>query len=618
MALGLAFLTGLALLGFCLGFASFGNFLLRGLSLELESDTEHLLVSIAAGLTASEILLFLTQFTQHMKAGCWVSVAVLGTLSIVEWRAVLARSLGALLQTVPRTRAATLLWLFIGAVLLVEFLCALAPLTGSDALNYHFAAQRQILSSGFHPVFSNSLSFLCGQHHLLILMGLAFGSERLALGLIFLGGVLTAGSVACLASKWTSNVTAMLFALALLLTPVAFWQITSSGCPDIYMAFLASTAVLVLGRKGLVCTWRQPLLVGFLAGGIAGAKYSGCFIAGALALALIVELRTAAGAFLFFLGSLASGVWPYLRNFLWTGNPVFPFLSGEFLGGPVSPYALANIYANTAASPNRNLTEVLSFAFFAGIRRSGPGLWEFFGPLILILAPLMFLAFRNDRRWRAPLLVWFASSLAISVSSGLPRYILPVFPLALSCGAAGFELPWRRDWIVAKWITAGLLVLTLFISLGGFQVYFRPMLRVAVGLQDKSAYLRERGPEYQIAQAINESLAGRVNDQKTLVFLRHLYYLDIPYVNGDPGTSFELNPDKMRSREDWRAYFAKNNIGYVVRSPEYPRVIAGPLEEMEQTGELTPIARAEVQSFQGKRVDEVRAATPVVILKVKR
>jgi len=144
------------------------------------------------------------------------------------------------------------------------------------------------------------------------------------------------------------------------------------------------------------------------------------------------------------------------------------------------------------------------------------------------------------------------------------------------------------------------------------------MLRVAVGLQDKSAYLQERGPEYQIAQAINESLAGRVNDQKTLVFLRHLYYLDIPYVNGDPGTSFELNPDKMRSREDWRAYFAKNNIGYVVRSPEYPRVIAGPLEEMEQTGELTPIARAEVQSFQGKRVDEVRAATPVVILKVKR
>jgi Protein of unknown function (DUF1420) len=173
MALGLAFLTGLALLGFCLGFASFGNFLLRGLSLELESDTEHLLVSIAAGLTASEILLFLTQFTQHMKAGCWVSVAVLGTLSIVEWRAVLARSLGALSQTVPRTRAATLLWLFIGAVLLVEFLCALAPLTGSDALNYHFAAQRQILSSGFHPAFSNSLSFLCGQHHLLILMGLA-------------------------------------------------------------------------------------------------------------------------------------------------------------------------------------------------------------------------------------------------------------------------------------------------------------------------------------------------------------------------------------------------------------------------------------------------------------
>src|SRR5205814_9500622 len=38
--------------------------------------------------------------------------------------------------------------------------------------------------------------------YLLILLGLALGSEQLALGFIFLGGILTAASLACLASRW--------------------------------------------------------------------------------------------------------------------------------------------------------------------------------------------------------------------------------------------------------------------------------------------------------------------------------------------------------------------------------------------------------------------------------
>jgi hypothetical protein len=37
-----------------------------------------------------------------------------------------------------------------------------------------------ILAYGFHPDFSISHSFFCGQHHLLILFGLALGSEQLA------------------------------------------------------------------------------------------------------------------------------------------------------------------------------------------------------------------------------------------------------------------------------------------------------------------------------------------------------------------------------------------------------------------------------------------------------
>jgi uncharacterized protein DUF1420 len=618
MALGLAFLTLFELLGFCLGFAALGILLMRSLRLELESDVENLLVAVAVGLITTEILLFLIQITQHIRLGCLATVALLCGILIWEWKSVWERLRGTLRHIVPQSSPHRWLLILVVVVASIEFLSALAPLNGSDALQYHFTVQKQILEQGFYPIFSNSHSFICGQHHLLILLGLALGSEQLAMGFIYLGGVLSAASMACLASRWASPLIVTGFVAIFLLSPIVFWQVTSSGSPDIYMALLVSTAVIVLGQKNSANRWGQALLVGYLVGGIAGAKYTGCFIAAALALAVVVELRTTLGASLFLAGSFASGIWPYLRNFVWTGNPVFPFLSTRLSRELVTTYAIANMYKDTAPSASHNPIDALPFLFFAGIRRSGPGLWEFFGPTVLVLAPLILLAVKNERQWRVSIIVWFASSLAISFSSGLARFLLPIFPLALSCAAAGFEVSWRERWTIVRRITGSLLILTGFACAVGFAMYFQDQLRVAVGLEKKSDYLKDKAPDYQVAFAVNELLGSRKSQQKTLVFLRHLYYLDIPYVNGDPSTSFEVDPERMQSTQDWRTFFEKKNIAYVVRSPVYPPAIAGPLEEMERTGDLTPIAHAEVQNFLDKRVDQSRATIPVVILKVNR
>jgi hypothetical protein len=618
MALGRALLTLFELLGFCLGFASLGILLMRSLRLELESDVENLLAAVAVGLITTEIFLFLIQITQHIRLGCVVIVTLLCGLLIREWKSVRERLKATLRHIVPQSSLNKWLLIFVVVVVLVEFLSALAPLTGSDALQYHFTVQQQILEQGFHPLFSNSHSFVCGQHHLLILLGLALGSEQLAMGFIFMGGILAAASLACLASRWASQTIVTGFVAIFLLAPIVFWQVTTSGSPDIYMAFLLSTAITVISQKNTGYQWGQAFLVGYLAGGIAGAKYTGCFIAAAVALALVAELRTMLDASVFLAGSLVSGIWPYLRNLVWTGNPVFPFFSARLSRDLITTYAITNIYRDAAPSSSHNLIEALPHVFFAGMRRSGPGLWEFFGPTVIVLAPLILLAIKNDRRWRVSIIIWIASSLAIAFSAGVPRFLLPVFPLALSCAAAGFEVSWRKRWTAVRWIIGSLLVLTGLAGAVGFAMYSRDQLRVAVGLEMGSEYLGGKGPDYQVAHAVNELLGGFKNQQNTLVFLRHLYYLDISYINGDPGTSFEIDPEHMRSAEDWRAYFEKKNIAYVVRSPAYPPAIAGPLEEMERTGALTPIAHVEVQDFVGKRVDQVRATIPVVILKVNR
>ena len=159
-------------------------------------------------------------------------------------------------------------------------------------------------------------------------------------------------------------------------------------------------------------------------------------------------------------------------------------------------------------------------------------------------------------------------------------------------------------------------MLTGLACAAGFAIYSRDSLRVAVGIREKPDYLRDRGPDYQLAQTVNGLLGGHQEQQRTLVFLRHPYYLDIPYVNGDPSTTFEIDPLRMQSSEDWKAFFKKKNIAYVVRSPAYPNIIAAPLEEMEKNCELLPMTRAEVENFLGKRIEEKRTTIPVVILRV--
>src|SRR4029077_11831808 len=231
------------------------------------------------------------------------------------------------------------LWI-IGTALVLELVASLAPLTGSDALHYHFATEQLILEQGFHPIFFLTHSFLCGQGHLLILLGLGLGSEALAMSFLFLGGALAALSVACLAARWVPRLYAMGFALLFLLTPLVFWQISSSGAPDIWMAAFAGTAVLIISATREDANSRHALLAGFIAGGVAGAKYTGCLIAAALALAFLAEYRSAFKGLLFTLAALISGIWPFARNLIWTGDPVFPMLLSRLFPERVNPYAM--------------------------------------------------------------------------------------------------------------------------------------------------------------------------------------------------------------------------------------------------------------------------------------
>ena len=616
MALIQAMLLFACICAFAFAAACVGNAILRLLRVELDTDAEHLLVAGGIGVISIEMLLFGFENVQQVRTGSYVILALL-CVSFVAGAGLLAPRCYRIGKSVFSFRGVDrFLLLIIGLVIVGEFLTSLAPLTGSDALHYHFTTQKRILEFGFFPDFSISHSFLCGQNHLLILVGLALHSEQLAMGLIFLGGLGTAFALGCLIVRWASRSVALAISLLFLVTPVVFWQISSSGAPDIWMAFFAGTAVLVVCQQRSRGSWQQALLAGLLAGGVAGAKYSGCFVAASLAIAIAIEYRSLLGTALFCSGSLLTGVWPYLRNFFWTGDPVFPFFMTILYPARVNPIALGNLLADTGSSHSPQFDQLVPFLFFAGMRKGAPGFWDFFGPAVLALAPLLIFARRNFRKWRIPAMVWLLSALTMFWTSGLQRFLLTVFPLALACIAVGINHAEYKDWKIVTIFSRCLIVLFCAMGLAGLAVYSREPIAAALGFVSKADYLEARSPEYQEVEAINRVVKGQGDGGKTLLFLRHTYSVDVPYVNGDPATSWMINPERLRTAGDWKEFLRQQGIAFVVRSPKYPKAIEVPLSELEANGVLTPIADLLVQDFQGKRILEHRANISVVMFTV--
>ena len=196
------------------------------------------------------------------------------------------------LAQLKKSRLASLLAILIMLFLLSDAFMAMAPLTGSDALHYHFTVPSLWLQHGFHPLFDLTLSFAVGQAHMLILLGLGLGSDHISLGLIFLGGVLSAAALYRLAREWMSLEGSLAVTLAFLLTPMVFWQMTVAGAPDIWMVFYCTVAILAAARSISAHSANWALLTGFLAGAAGGSKYPAMVIPIALCLLLLLETRS--------------------------------------------------------------------------------------------------------------------------------------------------------------------------------------------------------------------------------------------------------------------------------------------------------------------------------------
>jgi hypothetical protein len=570
-----------------------GAALLRRLRAPVEGLAEEIPFAAGLGLGLLSLLMLAVGLLQQLHLAAGVALVVL--MGVLGWRQAV-RLLREAVALIPRTRidaaGAGLLLFFLGAGV-VSVLGALAPVTDNDydALVYHLTIPRLYLRQGgihFLPWLTHS-NFPFGME-MLYLLGLLLRDETLA-KLFHLGfGWLTALAVYASGRRWWSGRAGALGAAAFAAVPLVGWEMTVAY-NELAFALYAFLTVCALAR------WYEQrdsgwLWVGAITCGLAlGTKMLALSVLAFAAVVLVgrrveesrsrtrltaggqgvengprvesresrVTAREAGGGRLVpLLGFVAIALvvaapW-YVKTYLWTGNPVYPFFYEVFGGrywtaARAAEYSAAQQAFGLGGGPLRflalpwNLT-MRPQAFFdqPGALRIFSVLVTVFGPLLLAFVPVLLLAGPVGRPGR--LALWFAllyTALWFAMSQN-GRYLLPVLPgLCAGAGLAAARLVARRG--VTRVAASAAYAAALGASLLTSMVLTAPAARAAVGLEPRRDFLARVSPVYGIAEWVN---ANTPETARIMVLgdEPRMFYLDRDFLLGNHASIFtagELN-----------------------------------------------------------------------------
>ena len=426
-------------------------------------------------------------------------------------------------------RAARLLLLgLLLAVVLAAAALDLLPPTERDALIHHLAVPKLWLEAGGMVEMPWLLyGYYPMNLELLYLLPLALGADWAA-QLIHHGFALLTGLLVGLhlgrrlGPNW-----GLAGALFFLSTPLVF-RLSASANVDLGLGFFITAAWMAL--LGWAETRRLFFfLLSALALGLAlGAKYNALLAAPLLAAAVfILRLRAGAGlrsslawtAIYTLVSSLVFLPW-MVRDFLWTGNPLYPLLNSlwglESLGPP--GLERLSLLAHRHYLYGESLLEILLVpvrAFFSGQDDSpryfdgvlSPALLLFSLPALIRprareLRPLGFFALLYT------LLVFFQATFRV-------RYLMPILPVLVVLMTYGlYEARETLGRVLsgrAAAVALGLIVAVCLLPNGLYLAHFWQKAEPAAfltGREDRAGYLRRHLEYYPAVDYLNRTLPG--------------------------------------------------------------------------------------------------------------
>jgi hypothetical protein len=601
----LAFLAALVSLSFAIGAA-----LLRRFS-DWRSPLEKAVFAVPLGMGVVSYGLLALGLLRLFRPGVFGGVLALGVVALpFAGRDILALRRATRTQSWQSTTGIAA-GLFLAAMAVCTIIAALAPSTDWDGLSYHLAAPKVYVTLG-------RILYLPYDHHtnlpftLEMLYGLMLGVGSVGgaklchhlCGALLVAGVYTAAR-RHIGPVERGRKVGLIAAVLLAATPMFFWEMTVAYS-DLATALYTFVGLYALLNAAEECRDARPyrgwlLLSAVLTGFAIGTKFTALAYWGLMLVGIAVSifrkpsqrrfsLRDGA---LWGLGALLVASPWYVKTYLYTGNPVFPFAYNLF-GGRYWDAANAAKYAGLQAQlgGDKSIISLLLSPWATTVLPSAIPFSEYYtfglAPVyaaFLLAIPLLRL--RLARAGGALLLFSLGAYAFWFFSVQQTRYLIPAFP-ALALVAAEvvvaleerFRFPAR---FAARALIAGTALWALFLGFGlaffgvrefsGNHRVAWPAWPVVSGAESRDDYVgKALGGVAKAEFYINANTPS--NAKVVLLDFERGFYLDRPYAWGAPEYAAGLFPyHSYPDASAWLADFKRRGYTTLLigpRSPELP------------------------------------------------
>ena len=561
----------------------FGRKILQLLHIKSDNPLESSIFGLGIGLGVLSYLVLAVGLLGILY--WWVIVGIAVIMAVFSIREI-ADILSSIVQGI-RDNAKSKMQISTGMITLsavalgsLAMIAALAPPSGLDwdGLAYHLAIPKIYLAHHkiiYVPFMSHSnFPFLT---EMLYTIGLSLGSTALAKLFHFTMYIATATALYSLCRRYISPLAGGVSAILFMSIPVVLYE-AGIAYADLTMGLYVTLAVYAI--LNWERTEQTPWIVvcGLMCGFALGTKVLAAVPIAVLCVWVLIACGRSSGwgrgfKLALMLGgvSLLVGSPWYIKSFVYTGNPVYPFLYSIF-GGKYWSAQAAQAYVAEQSSfgmgkgilkalllPWNLLVNGVYFSNQADPNR--PLLFVLIGPALLGLLPVYVLTKKFNKvilKIGAVAVICLAAWFVLMQHS---RYLIGFLPLFCVIAGAGVEAAngaWRFGRHVVNAFVTFCVIIGLFLS------YMLAMVgaNVVAGAVPQEEYLSGMLDVYDAQMLVNNSLP---KDARVILFDEvRGFYLDRDYMWGNPN-HHEMIPWKSFSGgKDMVRFLRKQGIDYAL------------------------------------------------------
>jgi 4-amino-4-deoxy-L-arabinose transferase-like glycosyltransferase len=461
-----------------------------------KNPIESTILDVAIGIVTVEILVMALSFVHLLSTPVlWILFAALLISSLALGRKEIVLACRAIALTTSeffRTPLNAVLGSIVLTALGMDLISTFTPTTAWDALTAHYAIPFRWLQAGsliplpditFHELpaatemlFASAFGLggvgpdrsgggVLAANHLTWATGALIVFALIAIGRRL--GDSSLFKINNLKSLFDSTTPGLIASIAFLSLPITYVELMEGGFIDNFLCFLSLAFVLtLLSYKDKYNPTLLPAL-GVLAGGLLATKHTAFILDTFAFVALLIwilrmPLKSRPWGYLIFATLLAILIplpW-YLKSFIETGNPVYPFLSQVFNPTGNTPDVMYWSNPNVNRSILGFITWIPRLTWDESIVQIQRRLLSYYFLPMLPFSIWYGIAFPKARL--AALLMWIHFLIVYLTAPGEPRYALLAWVLYASLGALGILLAFNRT----KWFAKIILPLLLVIPIG--------------------------------------------------------------------------------------------------------------------------------------------------------